>query len=522
MTVFLSSGATSSKGSLALGVALISLCWATSSSVLAQTYNSTESENTKTVRLTDDTGHSPDRIWDYRIDNSLRPIVIDGPRTDVEDVISVSWSADGLTKTVTNSLGHQLQFQYDSLHRLLRMTDANGQISKLLYDDETGLLTGYIVEALSASPRHTQFTYNDQGRIIEVMLPTGAIVPVITDEKGEYDSRLKQILSEVDSIRFGDHLGSFLGNIQGDGGRNYLNALIREGSELVYDESGQIISSVDSLGNKSEFTYDNRGNPSSIRDARGIVTSFTYNGLGDLVRETSPEVGTIRYDYDSAGNLIREIRQGNLVIKRSYDALNRLKREVFREAGVDRKVLRYEYDGCENGVGRLCRVRGESTDTRFDYTPDGSFSRVADHHSDGSVETTRYIYDNNRNLKRLRYPSGLVVRFGYDAQGFVSKITGKYETDEEPKRFIIAQNVKIDPHTRLLEKLTFGNGITTKYDFADDVLQSIVLRKDGQRLDRLIYKRNGDGNVVSIDRLDETKSTKFEYDSVGRLVQESQ
>src|SRR5690554_3588380 len=60
----------------------------------------------------------------------------DGPRTDVLDITSYEYDVQGNLTKVTNALGHVSEITaHDALGRPLSLTDANGVLTTLVYDD---------------------------------------------------------------------------------------------------------------------------------------------------------------------------------------------------------------------------------------------------------------------------------------------------------------------------------------------------------------------------------------------------
>ncbi|MEP1229093.1 MAG: RHS repeat-associated core domain-containing protein, partial [Litorimonas sp.] len=272
------------------------------------------------------------------------------------------------------------------------------------------------------------------------------------------------------------------------------------------------------------FTYgQNVVSPSlTVQDARGVTTHYEYNQRGQIIEEQSAERGSIQYEYDEYGNVVEQRNEGGLIFKRKYDDQNRLTREVMKERGIDRKVTRYNYDNCDNGLGRLCAVNADGNITRYDYNPDGNYTRVATRHNgEDSFETTRYFYNEAGGLDRMHYPTGLVVSYHYADDGFVNRIIGRYETGEDKARFIIANNIRINPETGGLTTLKFGNGLKLKQQFnQDNILANSELFKGSNRLDSFAYTRDDAVNITHIDRLNDENDTRYSYDDNQRLITE--
>lgn len=294
------------------------------------------------------------------------------------------------------------------------------------------------------------------------------------------------------------------------------------GSTFVHDDKGRLVSAQDLTGGSVSFAYDENNNLTEVTDPRGVLTQYEYDGFGQLTKEISAERGTTKYKYDAAGNKIKETRAGGLIIKRDYDALNRLTREVFKQSGVDRKVNRYSYDHCDNGVGRLCRVTSGNHITRYAYNALGQYTKIETKTADSDqFETVRYDYGTAGRLAVINYPTDLKVRYIYSDAADIKRIVGWYGREEDKNKFTIARNIQLDPVTRQITSLTYGNGIKSKYDYTEHgYVASQTLRQNGERLDRRNYSYDDRFNVTKIDRQDSSRSQNFTYDALGRLTQE--
>ena len=91
---------------------------------------------------------------------------IDGPRTDVSDITTLSYydcasgGGCGQIKTLTNALGQVTAFDsYDANGRLTEQTDPNGLKTNYAYDLSGRALSVTQIPA-GGSPRVTQYSYD--------------------------------------------------------------------------------------------------------------------------------------------------------------------------------------------------------------------------------------------------------------------------------------------------------------------------------------------------------------------------
>lgn len=259
----------------------------------------------------------------------------------------------------------------------------------------------------------------------------------------------------------------------------------------------------------------------TVQDARGVTTRFQLDTLGNLLSEDAPERGLTQYGYDEFWRPETVDFEGGVSSRLRYDDLNRVTRQVWKENDAEAIVTRYGYDNCDNGEGKLCKVTHNGHVTRYDYTEAGRLASSSLRLSDeDAVERLRYRYNEDGLLASMRYPSGLKVRYTYDAEQRPTALTGLYETGDDRERLVIVEDIRYDDSGRLIG-FTHGNGVQTRYDLSEDGrLTSITRTLDGVTLERDSYAYTPDGLIERIDRLDGSASRQYGYDGQGRLVHE--
>ena len=475
---------------------------------------------------------------------------IDGPRTDVEDITTFAYDDRGNLIRATNALGQSEYFEYDQHDRRIAVTDYNDVRTVLEYGIGEQVLS-VTRAANSDRPVTTQYHYDGEGNLTDVSLSGGYSIHRKYDAHGRVKS-----LSDVDGnwvdYRYNDQ-GRLVGQAVYDQAAqqmvqqekwawDHLNRLTKVGetnyhyqnqgnnrsqpedivtgngdrTRLSYDRFDRVVSSVDTLGGENQYEYDAQGNIARVIDARGVTTQFDYDGLGRRIAEHSASKGTVTYQYDEAGNVVRETRENGIVIRRRFDALNRLTRVVFKQRGQDRKRFKYEYDNCNNGIGRLCQVSGAGSTTRYDYDLHGNYSSIKTRlRGEATANVTKYAYNDHNQLTDLIYPSGLKVSYHYSANGTVVKVTA----NQAGKEYTVVESVKYRPLQAGFAEITFGNGLTTELNYNQ---QGQLERLVTGSVQDLIYQYDANGNIVNIDRpLRDGWQQLFEYDGLNRLVGES-
>lgn len=275
-----------------------------------------------------------------------------------------------------------------------------------------------------------------------------------------------------------------------------------------------------------EITRHSDGSKTIVStDPRGVVTSKEFNSYGLLASESSPGVGTTRYKYDEQLQLVRKDRADGMREKLSYDDYGRPTRSVMSQNGEDRIIQRFDWDHCDNGDGLLCSARYDDHLFEFRYDENSQVVRAASKlRGESGFDSVRYAYTEDGRVKRIRYPSGLVVRyhFGDGEKGPVTRVTATYSAEGEDRKVVIADKIKTDALGRIVEYL-HGNGLKTKLVYLEDstaIVRETVSNSLTVFEDR-IYTFAESGALTNISDLSSGNNTKYEYDDWGRLISET-
>ncbi|MFO1495877.1 MAG: RHS repeat-associated core domain-containing protein [Lysobacterales bacterium] len=178
-----------------------------------------------------------------------------------------------------------------------------------------------------------------------------------------------------------------------------------------YDAAGQLLASIDELGQRTEYRYDAAGRQVQVIDALGQTMSTEYDAAGQRVAVTDALGRTTRFVYDAAGRLTETVHPDTT----PGDADNPRTRTVFDAVGrkvaeTDEmgRITRYTYDT----LGRLTQVilpnpaTGANPELVNGQTPANSGALV-----------TRYDYDEQGNKTAQTDAEGRITRWAYDRQG---------------------------------------------------------------------------------------------------------
>ncbi|MDI4650714.1 MULTISPECIES: RHS repeat-associated core domain-containing protein [Pseudoalteromonas] len=476
-------------------------------------------------------------IFEY--DDKGMLLLVDGPRSDVNDITTYQYYENGNLKQIENALGHKIIFnQYDTAGRVTEFVDENGKVSSFAYD-----IMGKIT-TFSQEGRTYTYSYDAVGNLIEVNNGLGAVyylydsanrlITIKDDNENkidyEYDTA-NNLLGIKNEDKSGEllytlrYLYDTVGRISRvtldesnsidykyDAYDNLIETIDPTSNSLidVYNQLNDKIKSVDQAENETSYNYSN-GKLISVTDALGRETMYEYNGFGDVTRTISPDTGETTFQYDEAGNLIAKQDARGILVQYNYDNLNRVTSIKYPDESEN---VTFEYDNVsesQNGIGLLTKVTEPTGVTEFFYTPHGEIKETKFMPiGAGFVQSVKYNFNNVGNLSQQTYPSGMVVNYSHDSNGNVISISAQ----KNNMSTVIATNLDYLPYGPL-NYLEYGNGLVLEQSF--DRAYRLTNKKVTDTYDKE-YSYNY-LNIQSIDDLlNSSLSQSFEYDLIDRLT----
>jgi RHS repeat-associated protein len=403
------------------------------------------------------------REWNYTVNARGQVLTIDGPRTDVTDVTTMTYYADndscvgcrGQVYTVTNAAGHVTTFNTYSLDsRPTQITDANGVVTNLAYKPRGWL------ESRTVGGETTTYDYDDTGNLTKVTLPDSSWIQYqydaanglvgIDDSLGNaidytldvmgnrvhtktYDPQdvlrrsMQQVYDGANRLKqqFGAAGQTTTYNYDARENVSSVNDPLSRVTTNTYDGLNRITNVNDPANGNTVYTYDAKDRLTSVKDPKiSNTTAYTYDGLGNLLTQVSPDTGTTTFTHDNAGNVATQTDARSVATTYTYDVLNRV-----TAATVTDGTVTYEYDNTTTGgayaKGRLTKVTDPSGNTTYVYDSLGRVtSKVQTVTATPANETftVGYSYSNGRQTG-ITYPSGRAIAYGFNGQGQVTSVT---------------------------------------------------------------------------------------------------
>ncbi len=461
----------------------------------------------------------------------------------------------GLLLCVTDSWGHQIQFEYDNLSRVSKMIDPNGQGYLYAYDGPSGGCTNGSTSNPACSANNlTQLTF-----------PDGSVRTYWYNEATQINGGVSCVATSGMSSQFG-HLLNALTSIVDENGVRYTS--------WTYDCTGRATSNqlagnanqtsiaygtpnangvasatlTDTLGNPASpvtnvhtfgfqyingvakiasisqpcaeckknttYTYDANTNVSSATDFNGNVTTYQYDLTRNLQTSRTEAYGTpqarnITTQWHPTYALPTLITESGRTTAYNYDPSGNLLSKTVTAGGGSR-TWSYTY----NSLGQRTSVTGPRTDvsdlTRYTYDAGGNLSSVIN----AMGQTTTYgNYDANGNLGLITAPNGSTTAFTYSPRGW---LTSKVVTTGE----VVQSTSYVYDSVGQLILVTLPDNSTVSYTY--DAAHRLTGIRDsvGDTISYTLDLRgNRMGEAVTDPNGNLTQQVSRIYDTVNRLQQ---
>ena len=336
--------------------------------------------------------------YEYRPDGKLIKKSSSG-RT----LISCTYHADKSLKSLTDVSGKTVHYGYDSLGRLERICDDNGD-EIVRYGHTAG---GKLKEIRHGNGMHTAYEYDTDDNIIRLTLKNEKGI-VFSDFRYEYDLNGNRILKSGSCLLpVEDKIKEQVVRYQYD----CMDRLIEEKYDgkpvkYIYDRCGNRLVKVDSDG-KEEYNY-NRKNQLISRKKGTESVEYRYDLQGNILEEADG-LGKTEYHYNAFNQQTTTFMNNGQIQENQYDA-------EYLRAGIS-----------ENGKGTVflyyngeLLAESELNDTvrnRYilGYGVAGSWQKEGYHsyHLD-EQNSTAYITDSDQRVENS---------YQYDAFGVIKSKT---------------------------------------------------------------------------------------------------
>jgi RHS repeat-associated protein len=476
------------------------------------------------------------------------------------------YNAQGYLQTATNPLSQTVSFEYDQVGRVIKEVlpdsrettytyDAGGNMTSLTPPGRPShaftytpvdLMAEYIPPDIGIGTVKTQYSYNTDRQLTQVMRPDGVAIDFSYDMGG----RLSTVTYPEGVLTY-----------TYDPGKVYLIQInSSDGNGVSYAYDGMFMTSEswtgDVMGSVS-WTYDNSFRITGISINGGNTVAYQYNNdslitrAGDLTLTrnaqnsflTGSTLGNVidAWTYNSFGEpATYTARYGaNELFKQqfTYDKLSRIAQKIETVEGAI-NTYDYYYDS----TGRLYEVKKNgltvstytygSSDNRVTHTGTGgtiigtydSQDRLMQHgttaysyKANGELQskttggqTTLYDYDVFGNLKSVILPGGTLIEYIVDIQNrrIGEKVNGTWV-----RKFLYLNGLKP------VAELDANNAIVSLFVYGSQTVVPDYIVK-GEITYRIITDHLGSPRLV-INTADGAIAQRMDYDEFGNVSQDS-
>ncbi|KAB0503562.1 RHS repeat-associated core domain-containing protein [Pseudomonas lini] len=433
-----------------------------------------------------------------------------------------AWDDKG-SVTVTNADGSEEIYTHDDQARLVAKVDPNGAEHLKAYDDK-----GRLIAESDPLGAVTEYQYNEAGRLVAVIPPedaptqyeysNGFVSEVLRGEslwkyqRNDQGDITEQIDPDGNSTHYSyNRQGRLLEIRHPDGSRhqlgwNNLGQLLEEHlpdggqRKYRYDALGRQITRQDESGAITHYQWDAANRLAQITLPGGATRAFTYNAYGKVTAERD-ELGRVtRYEYADNLHLVsRRINPDGSQLRYRYENSRLLLSEIENERGEH-----YQLDYYPNGL--IQQETGfDGRRTAYEYDLNGQLLKKTEFGDDGSELVTEYQRDAAGRLLVKTLADGEEIHYSYDALGRLVNV----DDGHWPLAY------EYDPQDRLItEHQGWG---TTRYEYDKLGQLSHCRLPDGSKLD---YRHQSGGRLGSID-LNGSRLTTHQF-SAGREQQRQQ
>ena len=457
--------------------------------------------------------------------------------------------ASGQLTVVTDLLGNEFYYTYDSDGRMTSKTDQAGRTTQMEYNsfgwisaiiDPNGNRTEYsYAQGDSQSELYNMITYpngriketwyDELGRVTRVDLNGTTMEESVyenrkrykTDERGntttyefdEWNQLIKKTYpdgsteeTEYDpdtklKVKRTERNGT-VATYEYDDNGHITQRILAPGTDdevtyqFTYDSDGnqltqRILGDDNTLESLTVMTYDEYGNMASITDPEGNTTRYTYNSLGLPLTREDPLGGTWTYVYDVDGSVLKETDPLGNTVTYEYDAVGNQIKQTDAMGG--------EYEYAFDGKDRLIRQTSPSGETTvYELNFEGKVLQDTD--PEGRYLT--YEYDKLGRLISKSNSAGKQVTYEYDEDSAVGCSSCSGGSSGEPSLIRY-------PHM-LLHQV---------YDSLGRKTEDIYESEDGETLRERLTEYNDMDSISAVTDMNGL-TTATEYNGVGRKIAE--
>ncbi|MDR6720566.1 RHS repeat-associated core domain-containing protein [Paenibacillus sp. 2003] len=470
-------------------------------------------------------------------------------------VDSYEYNSAGELKKTIDASGEEETYQYDQTGRILQVTHADGTKTTTSYDDMNNVIANTTPDNMVTKERYNplgllaeeqtavatyKYAYDREGNVTAVEDAEGNVTRYGMDAFGrtlrtQYpdETIATKVYNAADrTVIYEDAAGNKTREKQDLLGRvtvveEYRNGTYVPLQQNEYDLDGNVTASTDGNNQRTTYTYDAAGRIATATTAKQETSRYFYSHQGQVTQVVSANGQTVTKQYDELGRLIKQtppILDGSAT-SYYYDKRSNLIKKQDRLG----KVTEYTY----NSDDMLTSMKAQDTSVSYTYDHVGRRTSMTDDHG-----KTTYSYQvSDGMLNGLTFPDGTQLnyenntqqRLGYtltDNKGQALRVHGEVDAMKRVTSMdITSGTTPVDRMTfsyapnSMLEKLSFGKGLSTSYQFSGYDLSGVTVSQGTSAVQQFSYEYDGNKNITS--RTQNGETDQYTYDELSRIQTET-
>jgi len=398
--------------------------------------------------------------------------------------------------TVTTSYGWDINASDGTVH--FKLVSHPGKPNEKVWYDVLDREKRKDIEIFGNTWATQKNTYDSRGNIATSTLPykTGETILTTTNSYDTYN----RISSSVNTIGTTSYAYSFAAGI--------LNISITNPASQVKstktDATGKMVSATD-YGGTLDYTYFSHGKVKDVKMGTTVLTSNEYDAYARQTKLIDINAGTTQYTTDALGQMLTMINATGQTNNFSYDILGRKTYHGRTEGSSSFTYYPTGSGGATNRLNTISNYGGISESYVYD-----AYGRITTKNEtvDGINHQSTFTYNIYDDVASQTYPSGLLINYAYDANGYLSTIKNANNTT----------TIYSNTSTNGLNQTTaysLGNGkassiayyFGTVNNYTTTGIQNLTLNWNYQS-----------GNLTSRVDAIKSKTESFTYDNLNRLL----
>ena len=411
----------------------------------------------------------------------------------LQGISSIAYNRNRQIASVTDPMGNETAYQYDSAGRISRVRTAADTQTEYTYNAQ-GLLAGE-----KTADTKTDYTYDALGRILTKVDALGRITYTY-----DANSNITKVTEQ----------------------QNGRTTTIKRS----FDALNRVTSVTDANGKTVSYSYDELGNRISLTYPGGEIVRYSYDKCGDLLTVTEPDGSVNTYTYDKKGRCTGIKRADGTEESYSYDNADRLSAQTDKNA--DGSLL-HSYTYTYDGAGNIIKIGG-TADTAAGHavmTYDRD-NRLATYNGEKVTYDERgnmlhgplngamgdYTYDCRNRLIETKAADGTVTAYTYDAEN--TRLTEETEntrhtfvTDKETTYSQLLTETISEKHL-----LTYKETATITYTYGNGLISDSRKEAKDSDTEKRYYHYNHIGSTTAITDADGDLVYRIAYGTYGELT----